>query len=111
MNPLVKNAKLEDNKVELLLSFSKDAVYFQGHFPEMPILPGFVQVHFAREFAKQYLKSDRELTNIKRLKFTKIISPEVDIILILEKIGDDKISFKYMDAQRSCSSGEFHLNV
>ena len=52
--PTVKNTKKQSDKVEFLLSFPKSALYFQGHFPQIAILPGFTQVHFAMFFANKY---------------------------------------------------------
>jgi 3-hydroxymyristoyl/3-hydroxydecanoyl-(acyl carrier protein) dehydratase len=108
-DPIVKNIDKQDNRIELVLCFPKEAIYFQGHFPETPILPGFVQIYYAMFFAKKYWPISDNLNNIKKMKFTKIISPDFDVSLVLEKISDDKIAFKYKDDTRIYSSGEFHL--
>ncbi len=107
--PIIKNIKHQDNKIELLLSFPKQAKYFQGHFPAMAILPGFVQIHFVMFFALKYWPVINDISNIKKLRFTKIIRPDCDISLMIEYLSSDKIVFKYFVADQSHSSGEIHL--
>lgn len=107
--PLIKDIKKSDNAIEMLLSFSKNAEYFQGHFPLMPVLPGFVQVHFAAFFAKEHFLINKDITNIKRLRFTKIISPNKDIFLTIQLNSPQKITFKYFTKKDDHSSGEIHF--
>ena len=107
--PIIKDCKKSDNSVNLLLHFSKNAEYFQGHFPQMAVLPGFVQVHFALTFAKEYLAVDQVILAIKKLRFTKIISPNSDINLTIEIISLKKITFKYFTKETNHSSGEIHF--
>jgi 3-hydroxymyristoyl/3-hydroxydecanoyl-(acyl carrier protein) dehydratase len=107
--PTIKNTQKQDDKVELLLSFSKSAVYFQGHFPQIAILPGFMQIHFAMFFAKKYWLLGGEITNIKKLRFTKIITPNTDVSLMIEYLSPKKINFKYFSGDTSHSSGEIHF--
>ncbi len=107
--PIIKNVDHDNNKIILLLSFSEQAQYFQGHFPEIAILPGFVQIHFVMFFASKYWPITSHITNIKKLRFTKIIQPESDVSLMIEYFQDNKIIFKYFTPNHPCSSGEIHL--
>ncbi len=109
--PTIKNAKEQSDKVELLLSFPKNAQYFQGHFPQIAILPGFVQVHFAMFFAKKYWSFTSDITHIKKLRFSKIITPETDVSLFIEYFSSQKIAFKYFLADTAHSSGEIYFGV
>lgn len=98
----------DDTKAELSLIFEKNAVYFQGHFLEVPILPGVVQTHFAAFYIKKIFNLDPTPRNIKKLRFTNIIHPDVKINLTIEK-KDNKIKFIYFDKNKKYSSGEFYL--
>ncbi len=109
--PTVKNTKKQSDKVEFLLSFPKSALYFQGHFPQIAILPGFTQVHFAMFFAKKYWSFTDDLTHIKKLRFSKIITPETDISLTIEYFSPQKITFRYFLADATHSSGEIHFGT
>ena len=60
-------------------------------------------------FVKKYWKIDNALSNVRKLKFTKIITPNFEINLILEKLENGKISFKYSDGSLIYSSGEFYF--
>ncbi|MFT5703577.1 MAG: 3-hydroxymyristoyl/3-hydroxydecanoyl-(acyl carrier protein) dehydratase [Rickettsiales bacterium] len=112
--PTIKKTQEEEGKIELILSFPKNAIYFQGHFPQIKILPGFAQVHFAMHFAQKYWLLKSDLSNIKKLRFTKIITPNTDISLVLENHLPKKITFKYLTGNIggdiSHSSGEIHFD-
>ena len=44
--------------VELDLAIGPELIYFQGHFPGYPVLPGIVQIDWAVQLADQYLGTD-----------------------------------------------------
>jgi 3-hydroxymyristoyl/3-hydroxydecanoyl-(acyl carrier protein) dehydratase len=110
--PLIKHTSQEENRIELLINFAKEAEYFQGHFPQIAILPGVVQVHYAMECAENYFGIIPEISKINRLRFTNIISPEKDIYLQIEHIKDiGKIMFKYFFGAKIYSSGTIYLRA
>ena len=53
--------------------FNADSPYFNGHFPNNPILPGVVQVMAATYVATH--NTDLVIANIRRCKFTRIVRP------------------------------------
>lgn len=108
-NPIVKSVSAEEGKITLLLSFPKEAEYFQGHFPELAILAGVAQVHFALFYAKQYLKINQNISNIKKLRFTKIIRPDQEVFLELGFKNINSIYFRYFSGDDAHSSGNFYL--
>jgi acyl-coenzyme A synthetase/AMP-(fatty) acid ligase len=67
--------------------------YFDGHFPGFPILPAVAQTEIVLRFASQYLETSVIVSEINRLKFTKLIRPFTPLLLNLEK-KDKTISFK-----------------
>lgn len=109
----IKEIIKKESGLELLLFFSKNFKYFVGHFPQLPVLPGFVQVELALDLAKKYLKTNFDLSNlsnIKKLKFSKIIKPEKDISLRLEFDNASKIiNFSYSFEEEIYSSGKFYF--
>jgi 3-hydroxymyristoyl/3-hydroxydecanoyl-(acyl carrier protein) dehydratase len=106
IKPEVKNVKQNGNSLEILLSFPAEAEYFQGHFPNTPILPGVAQVHWAVRFAEEYFGIIPRLEQMKAIKFSKIIFPNKDVILTLTR-GEqqNKFSYTYTQGPEHFSSG------
>ena len=82
-----------ENSVCLEFSVPDTSPYFDGHFPEFPILPAVAQVDLILRFAVQYLETGNELLEIRRIKFSNLIRPFTPLLLSLEKNGST-ISFR-----------------
>lgn len=104
--PLVFDKKINSNKVEITLAFLKNSNFFNGHFPEIPILPGVVQLFFAHFFAENEFCTDISVHKIKKIKFSKIIKPDTKIILNLSD-NDLSVDYSYTDGENIFSSGTF----
>ena len=85
--------------------FDRDARYFEGHFPGFPLLPGVVQLGTAHHFAEQFLRREIALRSVKKMKFTRAVSPGERIRLTLEKSGDGEVAYRYTKGEDTCSSG------
>ncbi len=86
-----------DNDLSLQLSFGKDYIFFKGHYPTFPLLPGMIQTHLAIEFAKQELNINDAFTGARSIKFAQPIRPESTIELNLKYDSEKKIlQFKYL---------------
>ncbi len=57
------------------LAFLGDEFFFQGHFPNGPVLPAVVQVGAAVELASRALKVPQKLVEVTRAKFTSPTGP------------------------------------
>lgn len=104
--PIVLSLKATDGTTELELFFDKNSNFFKGHFEGYPILPGVVQLYFASLFAKIHLDVDLPFKQIKKIKFVKIVRPEIVIRLIITN-NEETIGFKYRDDETLYSSGNF----
>lgn len=62
-----------EKSIEILLSNEEHPI-FCAHFPNMPILPGFLQIDIAQELFNIKIKK------IKKTKFLNIIKPNNSII-------------------------------
>jgi len=100
-----------DDSVVLTLHIPTDLDYFKGHFDQAPILAGVVQLHWAAEFAQQYLDiSATDVMDIQVLKFQEMILPGQDVVLTLTKKTAEKVLFSYQSTMpngdvKSHSSG------
>ena len=81
-----------DNSVSLVFSIPDTCPYFDGHFPGYPILPAVAQMDLIIRFASKYLGTGIAVSQIRRMKFVKLIKPFTTILLKLEK-NKDTLSF------------------
>lgn len=103
---LNKQRSAEGDIVELALWVPDDLDYFQGHFPNAPILAGVVQLHWAVEFAKQeFSLSEQTVQNLEVLKFKAVITPGQNLQLTLTQKTTSKIIFSYSSDKGQHASG------
>jgi len=72
--------------VEATVRVPEDLLYFSGHFPEDPVLPGVVQINGAAlPLVERSWPDLGRLLGVKRLKFIKIIRPGDTLRVRLER--------------------------
>lgn len=104
--PQIDHVEQSDESLTLSLTISRDVYYFSGHFPQAPILPGVVQVHWALHFIEQYFgKNISDYQYLDALKFQVIIAPEYQVKFTINKMTNDKFSFNYSSDRGTHSSG------
>ena len=86
--------------------FTKKSNFFDGHFENFPIVPGVVQLFFADYFAEDIFAQKLPLEDIKKIKFSNIILPDVPVNLVL-KNNEKNIEFTYLSDDKIFSSGIF----
>lgn len=95
-----------ENSVELTLFVPKNLDYFNGHFPDAPILAGVVQLHWAVEYTKQAFNLvDCEVVNLEVLKFQVVIVPDQNLVLTLTRKSTNKVLFTYDSERGQHASG------
>ena len=93
----------EDLEKETVIEKTEDSVsleffipdtshYFDGHFPDYPILPAVAQMELVVRFASRYLGTGVGLSEIRRVKFPTLVRPLVPLLLKLSK-SDNAITF------------------
>lgn len=65
------------------LTAPRDLLYFDGHFPGAPILPGVVQIDWAIAYGRQCFNLPPVFLGIHALKFQQVITPELPVTLEL----------------------------
>ncbi|MBX9705566.1 MAG: hypothetical protein K5Q00_04870, partial [Gammaproteobacteria bacterium] len=100
----------ENNRVILELFVPKALEYFEGHFPETPVLPGIVQIDWVINFAQQFFAVEKSrILSMDNIKFTQPILPEYTVVLELA-LADNVLSFKYSQAH-TYSSGKIRVSA
>jgi len=92
---LVGEKVIEKNENSLTLEFliPETSSYFDGHFPNFPILPAVAQTELVIRFASQYLGTGIDVSEIPRIKFSNLVWPSTPLVLKLEK-NEKTVSFK-----------------
>jgi hypothetical protein len=94
---------IEDlSQYRLLLDIPVDMAWFRGHFPDNPILPGIVQLHWAVGMSRCLFHYQQLPGEVKRLKFKNIVKPPGILELALGKNGGHEIQFQF------ASLGQIH---
>ena len=104
--PFVTSKKVTENSAEIKLIFFKNANFFKGHFPDVAILPGVVQLFFAHFFAEDSFNLNLSAKKIKKIKFSRVIRPDKEVILKLHN-NDSSLDFVFTDGENAFSSGTF----
>ena len=105
IEPRVKNAMATESGWSADFTFDADAFYFQGHFPDYPILPGVVQLGTAHHFAEVFEHRPLKLVSAKKLKFSNVIRPGEKVHFSLERKNETEYSFAYAKEKVACASG------
>ena len=81
--------------------------YFQGHFPDIAILPGVVMTNWVLEYAEQFFDfKPTDFIGLNALKFMLVVRPNYELDFTLSKINDTKCSFSYISSHGKHCSGK-----
>lgn len=91
--------------LRVTLHIREDLGWFRGHFPEIPVLPGIVQLHWAVQLAKEHFDLKGEPFDIQRLKFKSVACPPLVMELLLTRKSVTDVHFAYSGPGRQYSEG------
>lgn len=104
--PAVQWASAGAGRVEGQFSVPADHLAFDGHFPEVPILPGVVQLQWAVHWGRDRFGIVGAVTRVEALKFQQVVRPEMPVNATLDWVPDKRaLSFRYTSASGSHASG------
>lgn len=96
----------DESSVELSLIIQADLLYFAGHFPGQPILPGVTQLAWVEKYGRLFFPISQTFSRMEVIKFKKIIRPGEKLTLQLRWNADNgKLYFDFSSAIESYSSG------
>jgi 3-hydroxymyristoyl/3-hydroxydecanoyl-(acyl carrier protein) dehydratase len=103
-----------EGAVTVELSIAQDSGYFDGHFPALRILPAVAQSDIAIRLGARYAGTPLTIVMAKKLKFAKVIRPEMPVQVSLSWPADKTtLSFKMTDPASGAlfSSGSFVMRA
>lgn len=105
----------EPGELELAIDLHPDNPAFAGHFPELPVLPGVVQLDWAIRHAEPWY-AGHGFAGIDQLKFREVIPPGRRLQLRLADRGDGVVEFRYALAgagaeEQTLSSGRIRFEA
>lgn len=88
------------------LEAPSDLLYFDGHFPQTPILPGVAQVEWAMQLARECFTLPPQFCGMHALKFQRVIRPAMPFSLeMLHDPAKGSVVFRYFSTEGSHASG------
>lgn len=104
--PQLLSCRHSVDRIVLELRVRPGLVYFDGHFPGQPILPGVAQLAWVERYGKIFFVIDQPFLTMEVIKFKKIIQPGALLSMTLEwKRETGKLYFEVESADASHSSG------
>jgi acyl-coenzyme A synthetase/AMP-(fatty) acid ligase/3-hydroxymyristoyl/3-hydroxydecanoyl-(acyl carrier protein) dehydratase len=104
--PQIIDEQLVDGQLTIQCYIPKQLIYFEGHMPNRPILPGIVQIHWAEAYARRWLSVTGRFDRLEVIKFQQLILPEYKMKICLEfNSATRKLSFRYESERGVHSSG------
>jgi 3-hydroxymyristoyl/3-hydroxydecanoyl-(acyl carrier protein) dehydratase len=110
--PIVVTQRRYNMRCEVDLIINPDNPWFQGHFPDQPILPGVVQIGWAVHFASEIYGVNPNVNTLEQIKFRRPMLPNMQFTLLLTTdINQKKLRYEYRDLEHSYSSGTLHFET
>ncbi|MDD2759402.1 MAG: AMP-dependent synthetase [Methylomonas sp.] len=97
--------------VLLTLRVPENLTYFIGHFDQIPIVPGVVQIQWAVHYAREYLGVTGVFSHMEAVKFKELLLAGLPLQLDLRYHPQSfKLEFCYRSEAAEYSSGRIHFH-
>ena len=109
--PEVRDQRPIENGIEIDLFIPPDLLQLDGHFPDLPIVPGVALVDWAAQYSAQYLHLGDGVARSLQVKFRRITQPNKEVTLTLKHLaGQNRMNFTYRHRDDVLTSGNFTLS-
>ena len=108
--PEILGEKRTTEGIVLALRIPEGLAYFTGHFDEIAVVPGVVQIQWAVHYARQYLGVARTFSQMEVIKFKELLLPGqcLDLSLCYHE-AHCKLQFSYRSETTEYSSGRIYF--
>lgn len=94
----IKRISNTDQKIEAGIILNPNHQIYQGHFPQIPVVPGVCQMQIVKEILSDSLRLELILLTADNMKFMAVINPTIQSSLTV------KIEYKITD------TGDIRIN-
>ena len=84
-----------DRAITAKVQMPADCVWFDGHFPNMPILPGVAQLTLVADLLNRAMKRSVVIRSISRVRFKQMIRPNDTIAVSLSPTQKDAATYGF----------------
>ena len=109
--PEILTVRADNQEAVLTLRIPENLAYFAGHFEEIAVVAGVVQIQWAVFYAQQYLGLSGDFFQMEVIKFKELLLPQQQLELRLsyqKNVG--KLNFCYQSATAEYSSGRLYFH-
>lgn len=111
IKPQFKLVSKDANSLKLNAYIDEGSFYFNGHFLDYPLVPGFIQLGFVFNAIKEHLGLEYEnIKHIETIKFMNFLRPCDEASLEI-KTTENKLYFKIFANDKECSNGRLKINI
>src|SRR6185503_20476174 len=95
-----------EGRIELELEVQAANPWFEGHFPQMAILPGVVQIGWAVHLSHARFGFGPGVSVMEQVKFKRPVQPGIRLTLTLKPDAERRrVRYEYREGEQTCSSG------
>ena len=74
----------KDGSLQAQVHVPADSCWFNGHFPDWPVLPGIAQLHMVYELVRHALDGPVRVVEVSRVRFKQRIAPDDRLNVVAE---------------------------
>ncbi|MGH8519445.1 MAG: thioester dehydrase [Panacagrimonas sp.] len=109
--PRILSSREAADRLSLDLEIGPELGCFEGHFDELPILPGVLQIDWAIRIGCQHWALAPDVRQLSHLKFMQVIRPGTALRLELHWRSERReLAFSFRDDTRELSCGRAVLS-
>lgn len=109
--PTIISFATTDDSATWRLDIAADLNYFNGHFPEQPVLPGVTQLDWAIKLGCNHFGYNVNVATLEVLKFQQLMLPGTQVELVIShNPAKQKLTFAYSEGDKRFASGRIALN-
>ncbi len=107
--PAIRSQTIDGEHLRYELDITNDLIWFKGHFPGQPVLPGVVQLDWAIKLAQQHFGHQDVPREVLRLKFKSVVVPPKLLVLSLSRTSASDATFEYTSKGEIFSEGKLRF--
>ncbi len=109
--PEILVEKKVDKGIVMALRIPEGLAYFTGHFDEVSVVPGVVQIQWAMHYAREHLGIAGGFSHMEVVKFKELLLPGQCLELSLRYCNEHyKLTFSYRSETTEYSSGRIYFH-